>query len=129
MAPIPPFGESDLMIPLPERLPALVWRERDHSTQVAEETMIERFTESDYKNLQTKIQELQKKNDEIQAKITTRDSYVTMMDEQETKYQTFYQMFENNQERNQSYYKMFLSMVTMVFLLVIIVVIYYNFPG
>ena len=114
---IPLFWEVDLLIPLPENLPRLVWREN--------EEMIEPFTEIDYKNIQVKIQELQKKNDEIQEKIKTRDSYVVMMDEQEAKYKTFYQMFENNQERNQSYYKMFLSMVTMVLFLVIVVAIYY----
>jgi hypothetical protein len=124
---IPTFAESELVIPLPERLPALVWREGSNPDGgKADKEIIERFTESDYKDLQEKIKGLQKKNDDIQAKIANRDSYITMMDEQETKYKTFYQMFENGQERNDSYYKMFLSMISMVLFLVIIVAIYYN---
>lgn len=122
--PIAPFAESDMMILIPEKLPALVWSESSNSRPEGE--IIERFTEEDYKTLQEKIKELQKKNDSIQTKITTRDSYVAMMDEQEVKYKTFYQMLENGQERNDSYYKMFLSMVSMVLLLVIIVAIYYH---
>ncbi len=120
--PIAPFAESDMLIPIPERLPALVWSEGSRP----EGEIIERFTEEDYKTLQEKIKELQKKNDDIQSKITMRDSYVKMMDEQEAKYKTFYQMLENGQERNDSYYKMFLSMVSMVLFLVIIVAFYYH---
>jgi hypothetical protein len=129
MAQVQPFEESDMLIPIPEKLPALVWRDNGDgnvsgSDQV--ERFVEAFTEADYKELQDKIKALNAKNDEIQKKITTRDSYVAMMDEQEAKYKTFYQMFENNQERNQSYYKTFLSMLSMVLFLVIIVAIYYH---
>ncbi len=129
MAQVQPFEESDMLIPIPEKLPSLVWRDNGNgsvggSDQV--ERFVEAFTEADYKELQDKIKALKAKNDEIQKKITTRDSYVTMLDEQEAKYKTFYQMFENNQERNQSYYKTFLSMLSMVLFLVIIVAIYYH---
>ncbi len=125
---VQPFEEGDLLIPIPERLPALVWRNSGIGSSNGDqvERFVEAFTEADYKELQDKIKALKAKNDEIQAKITTRDSYVTMLDEQEAKYKTFYQMFENNQERNQSYYKTFLSMVAMVLFLVILVAIYYH---
>ncbi len=109
------FEEIDLCIPYIPFLSKIECKEKKY----------EHFSNEDYEALQSTLQSLRAKQNELNQKIEEQRNKVSNMSDKREKYNTFHHLFENTEERNESYYKMILFMVTLIIILILCIVSYF----
>jgi chromosome segregation ATPase len=112
------FDEKELWIQVKPSISTIPPKKRE---------LFEHFEESDYENIQKKIQALKEKQESLNQQIEERKKNASTMESKKSEYETFYHMLENGEERNQSYVKTLLFLITLIILLLLLILFYFKF--